>query len=135
MNLIQLAEAGDTAGVLQELRALTPAQRAAHAGELAACAEAMAAGRAGYTDKQRFAQRVAELGCQASPEAAADWLVRNPPRHPIRDQHPSYDQYPGSDQLLEVANLYPPDWRAELVARLAAPTSAKDLTYRWFPLA
>ena len=31
MNLIRLAEAGDTAGVLRELGALTPAQRAAHA--------------------------------------------------------------------------------------------------------
>jgi hypothetical protein len=63
--------------VLRELGALTPAQRAAHAEALAARAEAlaaraeaMAADRAGYTDEQRTAQRVAEVGCQVTPEAA-----------------------------------------------------------------
>jgi len=80
VNLIRLAEAGDTAGVLRELGTLTPAQRAAHAGALAARAEAMAAARDEYTDEQRAAQRLAELGCQVSPEAAADWLLRNEPR-------------------------------------------------------
>jgi len=53
MNLIQLADAGDTAGVLRELAALTPAQRAAHAGALAARAEAMAAAPDGYADEDR----------------------------------------------------------------------------------
>jgi hypothetical protein len=50
--------------------------------------------------------------------------VRNPPRNPARDLHSSYNQYPGYEQLARVANLYPPQWRAELVVRLAAPTSS-----------
>jgi hypothetical protein len=83
MNLIPLAEAGDTAGVLRELGALTPAQRAAHTEALAARAEAMEADRGGYTDEQRAAQRVAEVGCQVTPEAAADWLLRNQPKPPL----------------------------------------------------
>jgi uncharacterized protein DUF6493 len=127
MNLIQLAEAGDTAGVLRALGTLTPAQRAAHAGALAARAETMAAARDEYTDEQRNAQRIAELGCQVSPEAAADWLLRNEP------PYPGYDKYPDYDRLAEAANLYPPDWRAELVARLAA--AAQDGPCSWFPLA
>src|SRR5882672_6552491 len=126
MNLIPLAEAGDTAGVLRELGTLTPAQRAAHAGALAARAEAMAAARDEYTDEQRAAQRLAELGCQVSPEAAADWLLRNEP------PYPGYDKYPDYYRLVEVANLYPPDWRAERVARLAA--AAQDGPCSWFPL-
>jgi hypothetical protein len=137
MNLIQLAEAGDIAGVLRELGALTPAQRAAHAEALAERAEAMAANRDGYTNEQRAAQRLAELGCQVSPEAAADWLVRNPPRHRVCERHPDFGQYPDCDQVMAVVNLYPPDWRAELVARLAVPTE-EDLGYRWhrwFPTA
>ena len=91
MNLIALAEAGDTAGVLGELGALTPAERADHAAALAARAEAMAAAQGEYTDEQRTAQRMAELGCQVSPEAAADWLLRNDPRYP------TYRPYPGDD--------------------------------------
>ncbi len=126
MKLIRLAEAGDTAGVLGELAALTPAQRAAHAGALAARAEAMAAAPDEYTDEQRTAQRLAELGCQASPEDAADWLLRNDPRYP------TYRPYPGYHRLAEVANLYPPDWRAELVARLAL---AGPGWWAWFLLA
>lgn len=127
MNLIRLADAGDTAGVLRELGTLTPIQRAAQAEALAARAEAMAADRDEYTDEQRAAQRVAELGCQVSPEAAADWLLRNQPRYP------TFYPYPGYDLLVEVANLYPPDWRAGLVARLAA--AEQDGPYSWFPLA
>jgi hypothetical protein len=132
MNLIPLAEAGDTAGVLRELGALTPAQRAAHTEALAARAEAMEADRGGYTDEQRTAQRVAEVGCQVTPEAAADWLLRNQPKPPY------FDQYPGhlnrDDWLVRVTNLYPPDWRAELVARLAATAPGPRVDY-WFPLA
>jgi hypothetical protein len=120
MNLIRLADAGDTAGVLRELGALTPAQRAAHA-------EAMATARDGCPDEQRDAQRVAELGCQVSPEVAADWLMRNQP------QYPAFTPYPGYDWLVEVVNLYPPGWRAELVARLAAAPDGGPCS--WFPLA
>lgn len=127
MNLIRLAEAGDIDGVLRELGTLTPAQRAAQSRALAARAEAMAAARGEYTDEQRNAQRMAELGCQVSPEAAADWLLRNEP------PFPGYDKCPDYDRLVDVANLYPPDWRAELVARLAA--AAQDGPCSWFHLA
>jgi len=133
MNLIQPAEAGDAAGVLEELGALTPAQRAGHAKALAIRAQTMEADRGGYTDEQRTAQRVAELGCQVTPEAAADWLLRNQPRHPYFDQYPGH--LSGDDWLVQVASLYPPGWRAELVARLAAPAAAPDLGNFWFPLA
>jgi hypothetical protein len=133
MNLIPLAEAGDTAGVLRELGALTPAQRAAHAGALAARAEAMEADRAGYTNEQRTAQRVAEVGCQVTPEAAADWLLRNQPDVPYFDQYPGH--LTGDDWLVEVTKLYPSDWRAELVARLAAAAPGPRVAYYWFPLA
>jgi hypothetical protein len=126
MNLIRLAEAGDSAGVLRELGALPQAQRAAQAAELAARAEAMAAAPDQYTDEQRNAQRMAELGCQGSPEAAADWLLRNDPRYP------AYRPYPGYDRLAEVVHLYPPGWRAELVARLAL---AAPGWWAWFLLA
>jgi hypothetical protein len=134
MNLIELADAGDTAGVLRELAALTPAQRAAHAGALAARAEAMVAAPDGYTDEQRDAQRIAELGCQVSPEDAAGWLWRNQPGHPSYDPYPFYGPAPGYDRMVEVTNLYPPDWRAELAARLAA-TVPRRPPYSWFPLA
>ena len=132
MNLIRLAEAGDTAGVLRELTALTSAERAAGAEALAARAEAMEADRGAYTDEQRTAQRVAELGCRVTPEAAADWLLRNQPRPPYFDQYPGFRGY---DWLVRVANLSPPGWRAELVARLAASAPAQDRSYYWFPLA
>jgi hypothetical protein len=126
MNLIELAEAGDTDGVLRELGALTPAERAAHAGTLAARAEAMAAARDEYTDEQRDALRLAELGCQASPEDAAEWLLRNDPRYP------TYRPYPGYGRLAEVVYQYPADWQAELVARLAL---AAPGWWAWFLLA
>ena len=126
MNLIRLAEAGDTAGVLRELGTLTPAQRAALAAALAARAEAMAAAPDEYTDEQRIAQRMAELGCQARPGDAADWLLRNDP------QYPTLRRDPGYHRLAEVVYLYPPDWRAELVARLAL---AAPGWWAWFLLA
>jgi len=123
MNLIKLAEAGDTAGVLRELGALTSAQRASSAGKLAARTAAMLAekGQWGYTSEQRTAQGVAELGCQVTPEAAADWLGRD---HPW---------YPACSRLVEVTSLYPPDWRAELVERLGA--LAQGPQSDWFRLA
>jgi hypothetical protein len=127
MNLIEVAEAGDAAGVLRELGTLTPAQRAGHAEALAARSEAMAAAPDGCTDEQRDAQRLAELGCQVSPEAAASWLLRNQP------EYPAFIPYPGYDRLAEVTRLYPPDWRAELVAQLAAAAHGGPCS--WFPLA
>jgi Trp operon repressor len=120
VNLMQLAEAGDTDGVLRELGGLTPAQRTA-------CAEDLAAAPERHTNGQREAQRVAELGCQVSPEAAADWLLRNRPQPPSYRRHLSYDR------LVEVTSLYPAGWRAELVERLAA--AAPDWPVWWFPLA
>ena len=138
MNLLEFVEAGDAAGVLRALAELTPAQRAAHAEELAApvaLAEPMADDQGAYTDKQRGALRIAELGCLTDPRAAADWLLLNQPRDPARDSHPGYDRYPDYAQLMQVANLYPPDWRAELVARLADPTAEPGRACRWYPLA
>jgi hypothetical protein len=123
MSLIKLAEAGDTAGVLRELGALTPAERASRAGELAARAEAMLADKSvwGYTGEERTAQAAAELGCQVTPGTSAEWLVRD---HPL---------YPDYGQLVEVTSLYSPDWRAELVERLGA--LAKDSQHEWLRLA
>ncbi|MCW2893831.1 MAG: hypothetical protein JWO75_3320 [Actinomycetia bacterium] len=69
---------------------------------------------------------IPELGSHASPEDAADWLLRNDPRYP------TYRPYPGYDRLVEVVHRYPPDWRAELVARLAL---AAPGWWSWFLLA
>jgi hypothetical protein len=109
MNLIALAEAGDTAGVLAALGALTPPERAARAGELAARTQAMVAGGDlwQYSAERRTAQSIAELGCQVTAEAAADWLLKDRP-WPVP-----------CDEAAAVTRWYPPGWRAELVERLA----------------
>jgi hypothetical protein len=110
MSLTKLAEAGDIAGVLRELGAMTPAQRAGSAEEVAARTAAMLAekGEWGYSSEERAAQGVAELGCQVTPEATAAWLTGRRPYYPVYSR------------LVEVTNLYPPQWRAELVERLGA---------------
>lgn len=134
MNLIELAEAGDAGGVLRELRALTPEARASHAAALAARAEAMADGQHAYTDEQRLAQYVAQLGC-AGPEVVASWLLRNPLRPTTPGAHPDYNKYPTYRLMVEITDLYPPDWRAELVAQLAALSSLRDSWRDWFSVA
>lgn len=67
MNLIGLAEAGDLAGVVRELGALTPEQRASFAAPLEARSEAMAPeGWLRYTTERRAAVSSAELGCRVT---------------------------------------------------------------------
>ncbi|GAB3456848.1 DUF6493 family protein [Streptomonospora sediminis] len=108
MNLLELAEAGDAAGVLRELESMTLEQRAAWIPELAAFRETL--DTEDYVWKhsgQASALASAELGCRTTPEAAAAWL---------RGLRVSVV---GSRcWMVDTVNLYPPEWRAELVVKL-----------------
>ncbi|WP_030183422.1 DUF6493 family protein [Streptomyces sp. NRRL S-813] len=115
MTLIHLVEAGDVEGVLRELAALTPDERAAHAEALE---DRRAQKRADWhlcPDEERAAQLAAELGCRTDPVAAADWILRehNLTLHPSRR----------GAWILDVVDLYPATWRAELLAQLAERSS------------
>jgi len=127
VTLIELAKAGDADAVLRELMALTPPQRAAEADALAARTQAMAADRNRYSKEQHRAQYVAELGCQVTPEAAAGWLVQ----HQVLCFSPYY-AYLEYGRALQVLDLYPADWRAEVVAGFAG---SREVHALWFPLA
>jgi hypothetical protein len=126
MNLIELVEAGDLAGVVRDLGALTPDQRAAQAAPLAARFEAMLRSNDWYrrTEEERAPQLAAELGCQVTPGAAASWLLG-------RDS-----SLLGGGWMVDVADLYPEAWRVDLVARLArqAQPETRDRSH-WFILA
>lgn len=129
MKLIELAEAGDVAGVVRELGTLAPEQRAAHAAALGARRETMKADWPELTHEERMAHLAseeraallaAELGCQVSPEAAAAWLLdlENGARN-------------GSFALddawtLAVLNLHPAEWRARLAAQLIEQGTGRE---------
>lgn len=109
---MELAEACDVAGVVRELGTLTPEQRAAHAAALEARRGAMRADWLTRSVAERTAQFAAELGCRVSPEAAAAWLLDH-----------ENGAVPGNFSLenawtVDILNLYPVEWRAELAAQL-----------------
>ncbi|MGW1713823.1 hypothetical protein [Streptomyces sp. NPDC002156] len=114
MNLVHLAEAGDVEAVLRELAALTPDERAAQAEALEARRAAL---RPGWfhdvTEEGKAAQLAAEFGCRTDPAAAAEWILR-----PENDRHAVRLPLDGV-WVLDVVNLHPVDWRAELAAQLA----------------
>lgn len=115
MRLLELVEAGDVTAVVGELGTLTPERRAACAKDTAALREAIQETRYQLPPEEVAARYAADLGCQVTPEAAADWLGRHRPA--IRP-----DAW-----VVDVLDLYPVAWRAELVARLdgqEASTSA-----------
>ncbi|WP_151481152.1 DUF6493 family protein [Streptomyces albicerus] len=118
MRLVERAEAGDIAGVVRELGALTPDRRAASTAALAARREAMKPDWHRRTEEERVAQLAAELGCRVTPEDAADWLLR----HENGGRH--NDLPLGGAWLVDVLNLHPVVWRAELVARLDERTTS-----------
>jgi hypothetical protein len=126
MNLIELVEAGDLAGVVRELGTLTPDQRAAHAAPLAARWEGMVQTNGWYrlSPEERAPQAAAELGCQVTPATAAAWLRK-------RD-----GTLVGGGWMVDVADLYPEAWREDLVTRLAgqAKPETRDRSH-WFVLA
>lgn len=103
MKLIELVEAGDVAGVVRELGALTPDQRGACATELTAHFEVIA--RRESTEAQRIAMFAARLGCQVTPEATAAWIR-------------SYAYFRMDAWTVDLLDLYPVAWRTELVAQL-----------------
>ncbi|MEU9896432.1 DUF6493 family protein [Streptomyces phaeochromogenes] len=103
MKLIELVEAGDVAGVVQELGNLTLDQRGACVPELTALFEAIA--RRENTQEERIALCAARLGCQVTPEATAAWIRT----------HPYFTMDTWTVDLLD---LYPVAWRAELAAHL-----------------
>ncbi|MBV1938993.1 hypothetical protein KUF83_20900 [Streptomyces sp. BV286] len=113
MTLVQLAEAGDVGGVLRELGSLTPDERAAQAEALEARRAPMRAGWYHVVEEQRTAQLAAELGCRTDPVTAADWIVR-----PENGAESLFLPLGGA-WMLDVVNLHPVAWRAELAARLA----------------
>ncbi|MDQ0948288.1 hypothetical protein QFZ24_002211 [Streptomyces phaeochromogenes] len=103
MKLVELVEAGDVAGVVRELGALTPDQRAACAAELTAFFEVIA--RRENTEEERIALCAARLGCQVTPEAMAVWIR-------------SHAYFTMDAWTVDLLNLYPVAWRAELAAHL-----------------
>ncbi|UIX30183.1 DUF6493 family protein [Streptomyces sp. GQFP] len=114
MNLVHLAETGDVEAVLRELAALTPDERAAQAEALEARRAALRAGWFhGVTEEGKAAQLAAEFGCRTDPADAADWIVL-----PENDRHAVRLPLDGV-WVLDVVNLYPVAWRAELAAQLA----------------
>jgi len=112
MTLIDLVEAGDVEGVLRELASLTPDGRATQAEALEERRAQTRTGPHRWPHEQRAAQLAAELGCRTDPVAAADWILRDENR---RTLHPPRD----GAWLLDVVDLYPAAWRAELAAQLA----------------
>lgn len=113
MTLVHLAEAGDVGAVLRELGALTPDERAAQAEALEARRAPMRAGWYRVPEEERAAQLAAELGCRIDPAAAADWILR-PENGSNKGLLPL-----GGVWMLDVVNLHPVAWRAELAAQLA----------------
>ncbi|GAB3441915.1 DUF6493 family protein [Streptomonospora sediminis] len=126
MNLIELVETGDIAGVLEELGALTPDQRASRAADLAARREAMDR-MDRYTwgcldNNVKDAWWAVELAGRTTPESAAAWLME-----------PSYLWGMSCGPMVAAVYLYPAEWRVELVARLGEATHG--WTGGWFALA
>ncbi|HET6858545.1 MAG TPA: hypothetical protein VFH94_15825, partial [Streptomyces sp.] len=117
MTLVHLAEAGDVGGVLRELGALTPDERAAQAEALEARRAPMRAGWYHVPEEEKAAQLAAELGCRTDPAAAADWILR--PDNGANVVHLPLDGV----WMLDVVNLHPAAWRAELAALLADRSS------------
>lgn len=103
MKLVERVTAGDVAGVVRELGALTPDQRGACAAGLTALFETIA--RRENTVEERIALFAARLGCQVTPEATAAWIR-------------TYPYFTMDAWTVDLLDLYPVAWRAELVAHL-----------------
>lgn len=119
MALVHLAKAGDVEGVLRELGALTPQERAAQAEALEAWRASTELMQDPYwwqnaPDRELVvASYAAELGCRTDPMAAADWLLER------RNGAGEGDLFLDGTWILDVLNLHPVTWRAELAAQLA----------------
>jgi hypothetical protein len=111
MTLVQLAESGDVDGVLRELGALAPDERAAQAETLEARRAPLRAGWYRVPAEERDAQLAAELGCRTDPVAAADWILQT--------ENGANSFFACGAWMLDVVNLHPVAWRAELAAQLA----------------
>jgi hypothetical protein len=113
-KLVELVQAGDVAGVVRELAALTPAQRRAGAAELTAGGGRVP--RRELTPDVKAALFAAELGCQVTPEAATAWLL-------------TYRYFKLGTWTVDVLNLRTVAWQTELVARLGERATASDTVY------
>jgi hypothetical protein len=99
--------------VLRELGALTPDERAAQTEALEERRAPMRAGWYHVPEEEKAAQLAAELGCRTDPVAAADWILKP-------ENGASVLVLPlGGAWMLDVVNLQPVAWRAELAACLA----------------
>ncbi|MFD6290875.1 hypothetical protein [Streptomyces sp. NPDC060205] len=114
MKLVELVEAGDLAGVVRELGTLRPEQRGACAAGLRAHREAIS--RRTNTAEVKASLFAAELGCRVTPEAAAAWLL-------------TYRYFRVDTWTVDVLDLHPVAWRAELAARLGGSATASDTVY------
>ncbi|WP_128381515.1 DUF6493 family protein [Streptomyces cavernae] len=113
MKLVHLAEASDVEGVLRELGALTPGDRAAQAEALEARRATLRADWSHRPEREKAAQLAAELGCRTDRVAAADWIQRD-------ENGAAWSPlFLGGSWMLDVLNLHPVAWRAELAAQLA----------------
>jgi len=115
MRLVELVRAGDLDAVVRELGGLTSRQRVSQQ-------PGLRGHRASVGDWREVAPEVkaalsaAELGCQVTPVAAAAWCLQH--------RYFTLDTW-----TVEVMNLYPVAWRAELAARLAARATASDTVF------
>ncbi|MEV6859454.1 DUF6493 family protein [Streptosporangium subroseum] len=113
MSLIELVEAGDLAGVVRELGGLTPAQRKENDVALATRRAVMNTEWNRYSETEMDAQLAAELGCQDSASAAADWLCV------IENRRMSAAGRADGTWLVDVIDLRPVEWRVELAGLLS----------------
>ncbi|MDQ1035022.1 hypothetical protein QFZ75_001438 [Streptomyces sp. V3I8] len=115
MRLVELVRARDLCGVVRELGGMTPRQRVLAQTGLLGHRES-AAGRRTVAPSEKAALSAAELGCRVTPEAAAAWLLQH--------RYLTPDTW-----TVEILDLRPTAWRAELAARLGARATASDTVF------
>ncbi|MEY9965408.1 hypothetical protein ABIA33_003450 [Streptacidiphilus sp. MAP12-16] len=110
MSLIDLVRAADVQGVVQEVAALTPAQRRACVPELKALLKELSVERRTHSGEQWVALAVAGAGCNTAATAAASWLGGRA----VVDSAASV-----SPALLDVIERQPLEWQTTVIARMA----------------
>ncbi len=123
MSLMDVVEAGDVTGVIRELDGLTPLRRKEFGAALATRRAALELEYVyGQPTNLLDAQVAAELGCQDSASAAADYL------RDLERQRGLTSMTEDGTWLVAVLELRPVEWRVELVGFL----SEYEPTWRTF---